>query len=859
MTPLRIIMLSYERGFLDPRSEASARLMKLASGDVRISAIVLSRADKSVGEDGGMVRTIPLMGSAPVRFLNALHAAIGEVRRAKKAGERVVISAQDPFIAGKIAFLVSRFMGVPYEIQEHADYFSGAWEREFPVIHECMAGIGKFILRRADGVRAVSERIRDRLARVGVATDRISVIPVAQDVTPLLSRTAAAWPDVPTIVAPCRFVKQKGLDVLLKSLAILAKENVPFRVRLIGEGKEGPKIAELAAKLGIRDRIEFEEWSSPEKIWSEADLFVLSSNYEGWGRTIVEAMAAGVPVVTTDVGCVGSFFRPQVDGRVVQPGDVKNLASAIREQLSEKERREWMAKSARERAKEFPSADELVKQQRDAWLAASSRQTTNGNRRAWMITAAIIAFAAFIHGLSVVLFGHSLATNREWGFYTLVQHWFQGFGYSFAADAGCVSAYRSPGFLFFLTAVYGIFGMDSFLAQAIIQNAAAVLLAYLVYRLGWRVTNDRRVGWIAAIIVTLHPYTFYHYTQYYHTALSGVFLVGLMLALLALEREKKWKWAWIAGIMTACLAYIQGTILPAMPFLSLWLLWRWRKEWKKAILAIVIIAATSIVLIAPWTYRNWKAFHTFVPLTTDLGHALFKANNEVIYALTVRGYPQEVVDDVTVSSTKPGYEQYRLTADVAQVLAASGDLRPSIYWTEWHPKPPTGQGGTCEALGPLSEPEFNAYWTGKAKEWLGANWSTEGWKLQALKVSQFWSPSLTPGIKYGAPWSFGNTRIIATLVRLSLTLFVAVMELLAVVGVIIAARRKRLGLFVPLLVAFAVYTFMHSFFAGYTKYRIPLDNLLAIIAAYPLVAAWDAWPCTAWYMAWRKRRNHKNT
>lgn len=838
MSSLRIIMLSYERGFLDPRSEAFARLQRLASEETKVTAIVLSNAVAASSEQG-TVGAIGLSGSGIVRFWKAFCAARAEVKRAKKAGERVIISAQDPFVAGKIAFLVSRFTNVPYEIQEHADYFSGAWERELPVIHECMAGVGKFILRRADGVRVVSERVRDRLVRFGVNAERITVIPVAQQFPTSITRPTTH--EVPTIVAPCRFVKQKGIDVLLQSLAILAKENVPFRLRLIGEGKEGPKLAELATKLGIRDRVEFEQWSPSQELWKEADLFVLSSRYEGWGRTIVEAMAAGVPIVTTDVGCVGSFFRPQVDGRVVQPGDVHALTSAFREQLTEKDRREWMAQNARERVKEFPSASELISRQHSAWSSTSSRQPTTDNRRAWMITLALIAFATLVHGLSVILFSHSLGPNREWGFYTLVQHWFQGFGYSFATELGCVSAYRSPGFLFFLTAVYGLFGMDSFLAQAIIQNAAAVLLAYLVYRLGWRVANDRRVGWIAAIIVTLHPYTFYHYTQYYHTALSGVFLVGLMLSLLALEREKKWKWAWIAGVMTACLAYIQGTILPAMPFLSLWLLWRWRKEWKKAVVTIGIIAVTSVVIIAPWTYRNWKTFDKLVPLTTDLGHALFKANNEVIYALTVRGYPQEVVDDVVASSTKPGYEQYRLPRDVEKVLADAWELKPSIYWTEWHPKPPANATQTCRELGPLSEPDFSAYWTEKANAWLSENYWSEGWKLQLLKVSQFWSPSLTPGIKYGAPWSFGNTGIIATLVRLSLTVFVVALELLAVAGVIIATRKKRLGYLVPLFIVFAVYTFMHSFFAGYTKYRIPLDNLLAIIAAFPLVALWDAW------------------
>jgi glycosyltransferase involved in cell wall biosynthesis/4-amino-4-deoxy-L-arabinose transferase-like glycosyltransferase len=834
---LRIIMLSYERGFLDPASEASARLNKLAMSDAKITAIVLSNAGASKGYEHGTIRVVGLAGSPVVRFFSALKTAYREVKRARMAGETPVISAQDPFLAGKIAFIVSRLLNVPYELQEHADYFSGKWEHELPVIHEVMTWGGIKFLRRADHVRVVSERIREQMIRVGVQQDRVSVIPVAQQLPAPVTRS---WSDAQRIVVPCRFVKQKGLDVLMKSLAMLKKDGVAFRVRLIGEGKEGPKIAELASKLGIRDRIEFEQWSPSDQLWKDADLFVLSSNYEGWGRTIVEAMAAGVPIVTTDVGCVGSFFRPQIDGRVVQPGDAKNLAAAIKEQLTEKERAEWMVKNARERAKEFPSADQLMNLQREAWRSMSSRPApTTENRRAWMGTAAIIGFATLVHAVAVGLFWHSLGPNREWGFFTLIEHFFQGFGYSFASQAGCVSAYRSPGFLFFLTAVYGLFGYANFFAQAVIQNALAVLLAYLVYRLAWRITSDRRVGWIAALLITLHPYTFYHYTQYYHTVLSGTFLVSVLLCLFALDRTKKMKWAVAAGVMVAALAYIQGTILPVMPFLSLWLLWRWRKEWKKAVVAIGIIAVTSAALIAPWTYRNWKAFHEFIPLTTDLGHALAKANSENILGLTILGFPQEVqTSDRIINPENPREVKYVLRPEAEQALAERGWLKPSGFFTEWHPREPGENWPTCEDI-PTTEPAFSKYWTTYGMGWLKQNYWTDGLKLQLLKVAQFWAPLLQPSLKYGAQWSFASNPILEQGARWSLALFVFLTEFAAIAAIIEWIRRRKIILLIPLLIPMVVFSFMHSFFAGYTKYRIPLDNLLVILAAITIVGVWD--------------------
>jgi hypothetical protein len=114
-------------------------------------------------------------------------------------------------------------------------------------------------------------------------------------------------------------------------------------------------------------------------------------------------------------------------------------------------------------------------------------------------------------------------------------------------------------------------------------------------------------------------------------------------------------------------------------------------------------------------------------------------------------------------------------------------------------------------------------------------------KMQIQKIAGFWSPVHTPGQKYGAAWSFGNTGLIATLARGGLAAYILIVELLALIGLLVAEGKKRFAYAVPILIIFLVYTGLHSFFAGYTKYRIPLDNLLVILGALTIVAAWDGW------------------
>lgn len=856
MTPLRIIMLSYERGFLDPSSEASLRLNAITTEDVRVTAVLLPKLEKNQDRVDGQTHIAGFSGGVTRRMFRAFLFAWRETRAAKLRGERVVVTAQDPFVAGKLAFSLSRIANVPYEIQEHADHYSGYWEREIPVFNRILSLLGRIFLRRADAVRVVSAHVQDHLVRrCGVSADRITINPVVQNLSWHRAHEPRPWQDVPTIVVPCRFVHQKGLDVLLRALGDLKKQGKKFRVRLIGSGSLETKIRGWIHRFGLQEDVSIEQWASQESIWGDADLFVLSSRYEGWGRTIVEAMAARVPIVTTDVGCVGSFFRPQIDGRVVQPEDLRGLASAIKEQFEESDRRVWMVQNAYKHIDELPTAEDAIQLQRSSWqLAAGSWQIDKSGqqpaadsqqlpRRVWISTAALLLFASAIRLVSLLWFWPSLGGNREWGFFTLVHNWFLGNGFSFVAEVGCASAYRSPGFLFFLTGTYGAFGFENFLAQAIIQNIFAVLIVYVVYRLGWMVSKDRRVGLLAGFLIALHPYTFYHYTQYYHTFLSSFFLVVLMLALLKLEESKRLGWAIWSGVMIALLAYVQGTILPATVFLSIWLLIRWRKEWKRAIQAIAIMAVVSAGLIAPWTIRNYVVFHAFVPLTTDLGHALAKANNDHAYDMNRFGFPQEAVGEARDPASLTTV--YEPLPEVEAEFALHGLTIPDGYFFHQpHPLEPALR-DTCNKQHEMDEVAFNTYWSDKAKAWIAEHYWTDVWKLQAQKVIQFWTPTLQPVRRFGAAWSFGSESLIAKLAGWSLAGWVMLAELCAVVGLWIAHRKKLLGRVAPFLIVMGVYSFMHSFFAGYTKYRIPLDNLLVIIAAIAVVnigsIIWKKW------------------
>lgn len=829
---MQLVMVSYDRALLDTSSEVFRRVSSIANGETSMTALVIAASPTPVAGAAERFQYFSFVGWAGSRMRQAIRNGIREARRLPG---RTVITAQDPFAAGVVAYVISRWTNTPLELQEHGDFFSGEWQRE-SWKNRLLSWVGAFLLRRAERVRVVSERVKQDLIAIGVERNKIDIIPVSQNLDGLLARLPSSAAETVRIVAPCRFVEQKGLDVLLRAVTLLKKRQVPFHLTLIGNGPLEAKLRQRVESDGLSEQVSIEPWREPHELWERADLFVMASRYEGWGRTIVEAMAAGVPVVTTAVGCVGSFFRPQIDGRVVSPNDPSALAMAIEEQIREVDRRNAMRGSARVRAAEFPSKEELHEKQRAGWRSLLGLRSDVGPR--WDLWVALLILAIVVSRVASVVLFHSSLVNREWGFFHLIDHWFQGYGYSYARELGCASAYRSPGFLFFLTAFYTVFSPTNTLAQAIVQNAFVVGVLWLVYAVGKRLVG-KRAALIGSLLMVCYPYTFYHYTQYYHTFLSSFFLLLLFWFLLRFTERRRLSLALGAGLSIGCLAYVQGTILPATPFIVAWLLYRLWPEWKLVLKAAVIMAITSAALIAPWTYRNWKVFHTLVPLTTDLGHALFKANNEVIYELTKRGYPQEIVNEITVSSTNPNAKQYRMPPELEEEFKRDGVFRESVYWTEWHPKEPNGNVATCKELGPLNEVEFNAYWTGKAKEWMGENWKSEGWKLHLLKLKTFWQPSLFPSVKTGAAWSFAGSSFKVWLARNAVTAASALVIFGGLAGIVWNLRRRNKNVVLPIILL-VVYSMMHTFFAGYTKYRIPLDNLLAIYAGWTIVIVWDA-------------------
>lgn len=198
------------------------------------------------------------------------------------------------------------------------------------------------IYQRVDRVIAVSDGVAaDTCAATQLPADRITVVrnPVVSKALTAQAATACPhpWPDegsTPVIIGIGRLTAQKDFETLIRAFAKI-REQRDCRLLILGDGPEREALRQLIATLGLDENIELAGFvDNAAAALSRADLFVLSSRWEGSPNALTEALALGTPVVATD--CPSGPAETLDNGRIaplVPVGDVEALARAMGETL----------------------------------------------------------------------------------------------------------------------------------------------------------------------------------------------------------------------------------------------------------------------------------------------------------------------------------------------------------------------------------------------------------------------------------------------------------------------------------------------------------------------------------------------
>ena len=211
-----------------------------------------------------------------------------------------------------------------------------------------------------------------RLRSEGIPSDRISVVRNGLDLAAFPLRSSP--PRQRRIVSVGRLRPEKAHEVLIAAVARLRPAWPDVRLRLIGDGPREAALRQIAGEYGLLDCVEFlGHRDDVPALLREADVFALPSRSEASPNAVLEAMAAGVPVVASDVGGIPEAITPGLTGILVPPGDDEALAGALGHLFSDPLQAERLGLAARRHVEGHYSFTRMVGAFEELYLAELAR------------------------------------------------------------------------------------------------------------------------------------------------------------------------------------------------------------------------------------------------------------------------------------------------------------------------------------------------------------------------------------------------------------------------------------------------------------------------------------------------------
>ncbi|MCZ7540350.1 MAG: glycosyltransferase family 4 protein [Anaerolineae bacterium] len=307
---MHVLMISLDASLLgDPHGNTVQRHLEYARriGTLTIVTYNPARQPKAPQQFAESLSVYPA-NTRPALFPWAAYRVAARLHRQRPAD---VVSTQDPFACGLVGLLLKWRCGLPLNVQSHSHFFDNPyWLAERPLRNRLLYALARLVVPRADTLRVLSEREKAICIRHGVAPERITVLtvptPVEAFAQPVgearLAELRAALglaPDAPVLLwvgFPAAF---KHVELLLAAYRLVRAQRPAARLVLAGDFRARPDFVRQAGAEGVIFAGRVEHGDLPA-YYQLASLYVHSSRYEGVARVLMEALAAGTPVVSTD-------------------------------------------------------------------------------------------------------------------------------------------------------------------------------------------------------------------------------------------------------------------------------------------------------------------------------------------------------------------------------------------------------------------------------------------------------------------------------------------------------------------------------------------------------------------------------
>lgn len=356
---MNVLMLSTDREILR-RGSPTQKRMEFISGAADILHILVLGSEKKSTEQISaklVVQGVPVLHKILIPFY-------AYIAGKKIIGKNWIVTSQDEFI-GIAGYLLKRLRRIPWEAQVHTDIASPEYRR-FSLQNRIRAFIARHIYKHASLMRVVSDRVKNNLEEWrGINTVSMYILPVFIDLEKYKKKEVRE-DNIFRIISVSRLSPEKRIGGILESFAKLYQKHKNIELLIVGDGPERKKLQNFVSVLGIADVVEFVgHVDNVEDYYARADLYALNSAYESYGRTIIEAMAAGLPVISTDVGIADEFIKKYAVGYVVQ--DEEGFKNALETLYKKKELAMNMGASGKKATIQLFDKSTYITALRSAW------------------------------------------------------------------------------------------------------------------------------------------------------------------------------------------------------------------------------------------------------------------------------------------------------------------------------------------------------------------------------------------------------------------------------------------------------------------------------------------------------------
>lgn len=339
---MKVLAVGLDTAILDPLSSTAKRAVSYGEKIAVYDVVVPAKKDTSIFLSPKILAQGICGTNKVVRWIRIYR----EIRTLNKKNRYDLITVQDLYFLAALAWLIRHRASQRLEIQVHG------LEKD-NLFRNFLAG---FLLRRADQVRTVSQRLAAVLVKkYDVERKKIKIYPISADVKNFLSPVHVSNFSFPLrLLSIGRLVPVKNIDTQIRSLSILKEKKIPAFLKIIGVGPEQTALENLAKDIGVFEDVVFLKQCDSATIKKEllnTDIFIHSAWSEGWGLVLIEAAAAGVPIVTSDIGCVGELLSPLEEVTVADPHSAEDFAFKIILLKNNQTLAKKMAKQAQEKVR----------------------------------------------------------------------------------------------------------------------------------------------------------------------------------------------------------------------------------------------------------------------------------------------------------------------------------------------------------------------------------------------------------------------------------------------------------------------------------------------------------------------------